>query len=85
MSNLGDVTGGTPIIVLSQSFSGVNAINPLVAFYKSMEERGAILLFCPGHHTRHSLICSEEKQFKLLMGSESIRHLRKVPLPSTSR
>jgi hypothetical protein len=33
---------------------GVNAINPLVAFTTSMEEEGgAILLFCPGHHTRN--------------------------------
>jgi hypothetical protein len=55
------MTGGKPIAVLLQSISGVNAINPLVAFYdilgrersaKEVKERGAILLFCPGHHTR---------------------------------
>jgi hypothetical protein len=33
MSNTADVTGGKPIAVWSQSISGVNAINPLVAFY----------------------------------------------------
>jgi hypothetical protein len=33
MSNTADVTGGKPIAVQSQSISGVNAINPLVAFY----------------------------------------------------
>jgi hypothetical protein len=47
------VTGGKPIAVLLQSYSGVSAINPLVAFYDiQKKERGAILLFCPGHHTR---------------------------------
>jgi hypothetical protein len=33
MRNTADVTGGKPIAVLLQSISGVNAINPLVAFY----------------------------------------------------
>jgi hypothetical protein len=51
IKNTADVTGGKPIAVLLQSISGVSAINPLVAFTTSMEERGAILLFCPGHHT----------------------------------
>jgi hypothetical protein len=45
-----DVTGGKPIAVWSQSISGVH---PLVALYTSMQEKGAILLFCPGHHTRY--------------------------------
>jgi hypothetical protein len=47
------VTGGKPIAVLLQSISGVSAINPLVAFYDTMEERErcTFLLFCPGHHT----------------------------------
>jgi hypothetical protein len=62
MSNTAYVTGGMPIAVCSQSISGVNAINSLVAFYDIHEkERGAILLFCPGHHTRrelHNNICS---------------------------
>jgi hypothetical protein len=53
MSNTADVTGGKPIDVWSQSISGVNAINPLVALrHPWKKERGAILLFCPGHHTR---------------------------------
>jgi hypothetical protein len=53
MRNIADVTGGKPIAVLLQSTSGVSAINPLVAFYDIRGgKRGAILLFCPGHHTR---------------------------------
>jgi hypothetical protein len=50
MKNIADVTGGNPIAVLLQSISGVSAINPLVA-YPWRQETGAILLFCPGHHT----------------------------------
>jgi hypothetical protein len=46
------VTGGKPIAILLQSISGVSAINHLVAFYDIHgRKRGAILLFCPGHHT----------------------------------
>jgi hypothetical protein len=48
MRNTADVTGGKPIAVLLQSISGVSAINPLGV--------SAILLFCPGHHTR-LLLC----------------------------
>jgi hypothetical protein len=33
VKNTADVTGGKPIAVSLQSISGVNAINPLVAFY----------------------------------------------------
>jgi hypothetical protein len=53
MRNTADVTGGKPIAVLLQLISGVSAINPLVAFYDILGRKiGAILLFCPGHHTR---------------------------------
>jgi hypothetical protein len=53
VKNTADVIGGKPIAVLLQSISGVSAINPLVAFYDIHGgKRGAILLFCPGHHTR---------------------------------
>jgi hypothetical protein len=53
MKNTADVTGGKPIAVLLQSLSDVSTINPLVAFYGIHGgKRGAILLFCPGHHTR---------------------------------
>jgi hypothetical protein len=57
MRNTADVTGSKSIAVLLQSISGVSAINPLVAFYDihGMKKRGAILLFCPGHHTRLSI------------------------------
>jgi hypothetical protein len=49
MSNTADVTGGKPIAVWSHSISGVNAINPLIAFYDILgRKRGAFLLFCPG-------------------------------------
>jgi hypothetical protein len=53
MWNTADVTGGKPIAVLLRSVSGVSAIDPLVTFYDihGGKERGAILLFCPGHHT----------------------------------
>jgi hypothetical protein len=57
MRNTADVTGGKPIAVLLQSISGVSAINPLVAYalrHPWRKERGAILLFSPGHHTRLS-------------------------------
>jgi hypothetical protein len=39
MRNTTDVTGGKPVAVLLQSISGVRAINHLVAFTTSMEER----------------------------------------------
>jgi hypothetical protein len=39
VKNTADVTGGKPIAVLLQSISGVSAIDPLVAFTTSMEER----------------------------------------------
>jgi hypothetical protein len=55
LSNTTDVIGGKPITVWSQSISGVNDINLIVAFYdihgrKKKKERGAILLFWD--HTR---------------------------------
>jgi hypothetical protein len=53
ISNTADVTDGKAIAVWSQSISGVNAIDPLVTFYDIHgRKRGAILLFCSGHHTR---------------------------------
>jgi hypothetical protein len=45
MSNTADVTGGKPIAVLSQSISGVNAINPLVAFYDIHGGQRKVLFF----------------------------------------
>jgi hypothetical protein len=51
------MTCGKPIAVLLQSISSVSAINPLVAFYDIHGgKRGAILLFCPGHHMRQFTI-----------------------------
>jgi hypothetical protein len=56
MRNTADVTGGKPIAVLMQPISGVSAFNPLVAFYDIHGgKRDAILLLCPGHHTRHNV------------------------------
>jgi hypothetical protein len=52
MSNTADVTSGKPIAVCSQSISGVNAINPLVAFYDIHGGKREVRLFYPGHHTR---------------------------------
>jgi hypothetical protein len=44
------MTGGKHIAVFLQPISGVSAINPLRHPWR--KERGAILLFCPGHNTR---------------------------------
>jgi hypothetical protein len=44
MSNTAGVTGGKPIAV-SQSISGVNAINPLVAFYNIYGKKGEVLFY----------------------------------------
>jgi hypothetical protein len=61
MRNTADVTGGKAIAVLLQSISGVSSINPLATKglieltplrHPWRKERGAILLFCTGHHTR---------------------------------
>jgi hypothetical protein len=54
MRDTADVTGGKPITVFLQSISGVNAINPFVAFYDiNGGKEKAYFLFSPGHHTRH--------------------------------
>jgi hypothetical protein len=45
MSSTVDVTGGKPVAVWSQSISGVNAINPLVAFYDIYGRKREVLLF----------------------------------------
>jgi hypothetical protein len=45
MRNTPDVTGGRPIAVLLQSFSGVSAINPLVAFYEIHGGKREVLFF----------------------------------------
>jgi hypothetical protein len=46
MRNTADVPGGKPSAVLLQ-FSGVSAINPLVAFYDIHGEKGEVLFFVP--------------------------------------
>jgi hypothetical protein len=51
MRNTADVPDRKPIAVLLQSILGVSAINPLVALYDIHgRKKGAIPLFCPGHH-----------------------------------
>jgi hypothetical protein len=45
MSNTVDVTGGKPIAVKLQSNSGVNASNPLVAFYDIHGRKTEVLFF----------------------------------------
>jgi hypothetical protein len=49
MINTADVNGGKSIAISSQSISGVNAINPLVAFYdrkrKTTKEREMCYFF----------------------------------------
>jgi hypothetical protein len=48
------MAGGKPIAVLLQSISGVSAINPIRRLLRHpwKNDRGGILLFCPGHHAR---------------------------------
>jgi hypothetical protein len=45
MRNTVDVTGGKSIAVLLQSYSGVSAINPLVAFYDIHGGKREVLFF----------------------------------------
>jgi hypothetical protein len=45
MRDTANVTGGKPIAVSSQSISGVNAINPLVAFYDIHGRNREVLFF----------------------------------------
>jgi hypothetical protein len=45
MSNTADVTGGKLIAAWSQSISGVNVINPLVAFYDIHGRNREVLFF----------------------------------------
>jgi hypothetical protein len=45
MRNTADVTASKPIAVLLQSFSGVSAINPLVAFYDNHGGKREVLFF----------------------------------------
>jgi hypothetical protein len=59
MKNTADVTGGKPIAVLLQYISGVSAIPKSFSrllWYPWRKDRGAFLLFCPGHHTRLLLL-----------------------------
>jgi hypothetical protein len=59
MRNTADVTDGKPIAVWSQSISGVNAFNPLVAFHDiHRRKREVLFFFCLGHHTRHYIFCN---------------------------
>jgi hypothetical protein len=62
VKNTADVTDGKPIAVLLQSISGVNAINPIVAFYDIHGGKREVLFFyfvpgttrdCPGHETEY--------------------------------
>jgi hypothetical protein len=45
MRNTAKVTGGKPIAVWSQSIAGVNAIDPLVAFYDIHGKKREVLFF----------------------------------------
>jgi hypothetical protein len=45
LNNTADVTDGKPIAVLSQSISGVNAINPIVTFYDIHGGKRDVLLY----------------------------------------
>jgi hypothetical protein len=52
MKNTADLTGGKPIAVLLQSPSGVNAVNPLVAFYDIYKEREVLFFYFVPDTTR---------------------------------
>jgi hypothetical protein len=55
--NIADPTGGKSIAVWLQPISGVSAINPLIAFTTSMEERERCYSFILSRiHTRHGII-----------------------------
>jgi hypothetical protein len=45
MNKIGDVTGGKPIAIWSQSTSSVNAVNPLVVFYDIHGRKREVLFF----------------------------------------
>jgi hypothetical protein len=45
MSDTADVNGGKPFAVWSQSISGANAIDPLVAFYDIHGRKREVLFF----------------------------------------
>jgi hypothetical protein len=77
MRSTADVTGGKLIAVCSQSTSAVRAVNPSrLLRHPWKKARGAILLFCPGHRTRHQpsnykvvlncVVYDELKQYLLL-------------------
>jgi hypothetical protein len=51
-----DVTTGKPIAVLLQSISGVNAINPLVAFY-DIHGEVPLFYFVPDNRRDIYIIC----------------------------
>jgi hypothetical protein len=51
MRNTADVTGGKPITIWLQSISGVDAVNPLVAFY-DIHEREMLFFFSVPDTTR---------------------------------
>jgi hypothetical protein len=64
MRNTADVTDGKPIAVLLQSFSGVSAINSLVAFYDIHGGKREVLFFYfVPDTTRDYIICIIVKSF----------------------
>jgi hypothetical protein len=58
MRNTADVIGGKLIAVLSQSISGVRAINPLVAFYEIHRRNREVLFFYFFPDTTRDIIMS---------------------------
>jgi hypothetical protein len=69
MSNIADVTGSKPFAVFLQSISGVNAINPSVAFYDIHGGKREVLFFYFVPHTTRDVtggkpinVCSQSSQ-----------------------
>jgi hypothetical protein len=59
MRNTADVTGGKPIAILLQSFSGVSAINPLVTVYDIYRGKREVLFFYFVPDTTRDLLTRE--------------------------
>jgi hypothetical protein len=61
MSNTADVRCGTPIAAWSQSISGVNAINPLVAYYDFHGRKREVVFFYFVPETTRAYACINYK------------------------
>jgi hypothetical protein len=68
MSNTADETGDKPIAIWSQSISGVNAINPLIAFYDTHGWKREVLFFYFVSATTRHLFANKDRVLRLELG-----------------